>query len=229
MSEFPQRINGRCSCFTRKSCQAICSPRQRRVNLTRATFLYRRGDRAHAAYVVLNDRSRLFSFNTGGKPVPLYVVRSGECVSEAALFADLYCSEAVAEVRSRVRSFPKEALRNTLRDRPKLAAEFMALQAQRFNCLRTSLEIRVLRSARERILQYLQMTNSAGPQNARMDRPPKCLAEDLGLSPESFYRNLTQLIEKGLVVRSQGTLRIAVNGICVPPDADRPPFQVTHW
>jgi CRP-like cAMP-binding protein len=112
----------------------------------------------------------------------------------------------MAEVQSRVRAFPKKALQNTLRERPKLAAEFMALQAERFDWIRSSLELRALRSARERILQYLRMSCSAGPQAVRIDRPLKRIAEDLSLSHETFYRTLAQLVDEGLVRRTKETL-----------------------
>jgi len=195
-------------------------------DLDPGSVLYRRGDRASSVYVVFYGRLKLVSCTTEGKPVPLYVVRSGECVSEAALFADVYCSDVIAEVHSRVRAFPKECLQSALRDRPLLAAEFMALQTRRFNRLRIILEIRVLRSARERVLQYLRMADSSGLQTTRMDRPLKFLAEDLGLTHESFYRTLTQLIDEGLVVRTKGTLRLQERAVSQPAEAEHSPVGV---
>jgi CRP-like cAMP-binding protein len=183
-------------------------------DLAPGELLYRRGDPAQAVYAVLHGLMQLFSCTTEGKQVPLYVARSGECVSEAALFGEVYCSDAMAEVQSRVRAFPKKALQNTLREHPKLAAEFMALQAERFNWIRSSLELRALRSARERILQYLRISSSAGPQAVRVDRPLKRIAEDLSLSPETFYRTLTQLVDEGLVRRTKGTLSLQKRVIC---------------
>jgi len=178
-------------------------------DLAPGEILYYGGDPAGAVYVVLQGRVQLFFYTTEGKQVPLYVARSGECVSEAALFADVYCSDVMAEVQSRVRGFPKEALQNTLRECPHLAAEFMALQAQRFNRMRINLELRALRSARERILQYLQMSSLDGLRAIYIDRPLKHIAEDLGLSHETFYRTLTQLIGEGLVLRTKRTLSLA--------------------
>ncbi len=170
--------------------------------------LYHQGDRAQAVYVVLHGRLQLFSCTAEGKKVALYVVRCGECVSEAALFAELYCSDVVAEVRSRVRAFPKEALQKTLCAHPKLAKEFMALQAQQFNRIRLTLELRALRSARERILQYLRMLSPPGSRAVRLDRPLKSMAEDLNLSHETFYRTLAQLIEEGSILRTKSSLSL---------------------
>jgi CRP-like cAMP-binding protein len=60
--------------------------------------LYHRGDPAVAIFAVERGRVQLLSHTSEGKPVPLYVVRPGECVSEAALFAESYCGNVVAEV-----------------------------------------------------------------------------------------------------------------------------------
>lgn len=175
-------------------------------DLARGETLYRQGEPAQAVFAVEYGRLQLCTSTSDGKQVPLYTVRSGECVAEAALFAQNYCSDVVAEVRSRVRSFPVKTLQDTLRKRPDLAAEFMALQAQRCNTLRISLELRSLRSARCRILQYLQIAASAGSTTITLDRTLKNLADDLGLTHETFYRTLSQLIAEGLVKRTRNTI-----------------------
>ncbi len=178
------------------------------LDLAQGDILYHRGDPAQAVHVVLYGRLKLFTYTTEGKLVPLYVVRSGECVSEAALFADIYCSDVLAEVPSRVCAFPRKELQQALIDHPQFAAEFMESQARKFNKVRVSLELRALRSARERILQFVQSASPQEPKMVRMDRPLKSVAEDLNLSPESFYRTLTQLIEEGSIIRTKGTLRL---------------------
>ncbi len=184
-------------------------------------LLYRRGEPATSVYAVLRGRVQLLSCTTEGKQVPLYVARPGECVSEAALFAEVYCSDVVAEVQSRVRAFPKLVLQQTLRESPKLAAEFMALQTERFNWIRTSLELRALRSARERILQYMRTASASNSNTVRMDRPLKRIAEDLSLSHETFYRTLTQLVDEGVVCRTKASLSLRKVTKCTEREAIR--------
>jgi CRP-like cAMP-binding protein len=165
--------------------------------------LYRRGETATSVYLVEQGRLRLFSFDTEGHSVPLYVVRPGECVSEAALFADTYCGDVRAEVRSRVHCFRKERLLEAFRRNPELSQRYMMEMARRFNSLRVRLELRNLRSARERVLQYLIASAPAGTDSFFIERPLKSIADDLGLAPESFYRTFTQLISEGLITRSK--------------------------
>ncbi len=123
-------------------------------DLARGEVLYFQGDPVEAVFVLLHGRLQLCTSTSDGRQVPLYIVRAGECVSEAAVFAEKYCSDVIAETKSRVRGFEKKALQNTLLKYPALAGEFMSLQATRCNTLRVSLELRSLRSARDRILQF---------------------------------------------------------------------------
>ncbi|MBV9771002.1 MAG: Crp/Fnr family transcriptional regulator [Bryobacterales bacterium] len=177
-------------------------------DLDRGDTLYRQGEPVEAVFAVEYGRLQLCTSTSEGRQVPLYTVRTGECVAEAALFAQNYCSDVVAEIRSRVRSFPINTLRDTLRKRPDLAAEFMALQATRCNTLRISLELRSLRSARSRILRFIEISAPQGSDTVTLDRSLKNVADDLGLTHEVFYRTLKGLIAEGLVKRTKNTLEL---------------------
>ncbi len=84
----------------------------------------------------------------------------------------------------------------------------MSEQAKRCASLRISLELRSLRSARERILQYIQIFALKDSQTLRLDRTLKNVADDLGLTHETFYRTLAQLIEEGIIGRTKDTLSL---------------------
>ncbi|MGI9071840.1 MAG: Crp/Fnr family transcriptional regulator [Bryobacteraceae bacterium] len=169
-------------------------------------MLYHRGDQATAVFAVETGRLQLLSYSSDGKPVTIYVVRAGECVSEAALFADCYCSDVIAETASRVAVFPKKPLLEALRKHPELSEEFMAMLARRFNAVRVRLELRNLQSARERVLHYLTLAIAPGESTLVLDRPLKYIAEDLGLASESFYRTLSQLAKDGLITRKNRSI-----------------------
>jgi CRP-like cAMP-binding protein len=177
-------------------------------NLTEGERLYHRGDRALAVFAVEKGRLHLLSQSSDGRPVTIYVARAGECVSEAALFSERYCSDVVAEMASRVAVFPKMSLLEVLRKRPELSEEFMAMLAKRFNEVRVRLELRNLQSARERVVQYLTLAVTPGNDEVVLDRPLKYIAEDLGLAPESFYRTLAQLVRDGFITRKGRSILI---------------------
>jgi CRP/FNR family transcriptional regulator, dissimilatory nitrate respiration regulator len=118
-------------------------------NLREGEILYHRGDPAVSVFAVEKGRLQLRSYSGEGKPVTIYVARAGECVSEAALFAHVYCSDVMAETPSRVAVFPREPLLQSLRKHSELSEEFMAMMARRFNSVRIRLELRNMQSARE--------------------------------------------------------------------------------
>lgn len=174
-----------------------------RHNLKQDELLYRHGERAACVYLLEYGRLRMFSVDSEGRSVPLYVVRPGECVSEAALFSEIVCGNVAAEVRSRVRCFQKGPLLEMLGNNPELSLRYMMEMAQRFNDLRVRLELRNLRSARQRVLQYLITSAPVGKCDIIVDRPLKSIADDLGLTPESFYRTLAQLASERVVTRTK--------------------------
>lgn len=178
-------------------------------DLARGDTLYRRGERAEAVFAVVYGRLQLFTSTPEGKKVPLYIVHAGECVSETSLFEEFYSCDVIAETDSRLQLFPKKALEAALRENPTLASEYMLLQARRCVALRRTLELRSLRSARDRIIQYLQTPGTNGGSiQLRLDRPLKNIADDLGLTHESFYRTLARLTEEGVVTRTRDTLSV---------------------
>ena len=186
--------------------QAVVTHRE----LAAGQLLYRRGDPAVSIFAVERGRLQLFSYTSEGRPVPLYGIRAGECVSEAALHADNYCGDVVAEVASRVAVFPKGPLLSVFRDYPALGDEFMRLLTRRFNLLRVRLELRSLQSARERVLQYLLFHANASQGSMALDRPLKSIADDLGLTHECFYRTLAQLAKEGAITRAKGLVHFNI-------------------
>lgn len=177
-------------------------------DLAPGRILYRRGESALRIYLVERGRLCLYSQDLEGHSIPLYVVRPQEFVSEAALFADVYCSDVVAELPSTVRAFPKQTIHEALQKSPSFSEWYMAEIARRFDSLRVRLELRSLRSARARVLQYLMTEASGGEATVSIDRPLKSLAEDVGLAPESFYRALSSLASEGLLSRTGRTITL---------------------
>ena len=175
--------------------------------LNQGERLYSQGDAAESVFCVLSGFLGLLNHTPEGNIVPLYVIGPGEYVSEAALFADRYCSDVVAETPSRVSIYPKEAVLAALDKDPALAREFMVLQSRRFNLLRARLELRSIRSARERVIRYLEIAKLPGSSATLTDRPLKSIAKDIGLTHETLYRTLARLRREGVIPRNGKALR----------------------
>lgn len=172
-------------------------PSESQRRLRRGEALFRQGDPADCLFGVASGRLRLLRHTAEGREVAVATARAGEMLAEAALFADTYHCDAVADVASRVEVYRCDGVRSALRDDPELALRWVAHLARQVQTLRGRLEIRNIRSARERVVAYL----SVAPRAGAGDRPLRELAVDLGLAPEVLYRTLATLEAEGAVVR----------------------------
>src|ERR1700739_3479000 len=116
--------------------------------------LSRQGDPAAAISKVESGRLRLIRRTVDDHLVILHTARRGEFFAEASLFADAYHCDAVAAAPSSVRVYSKEIVMEAMRTNPALAEAFMARLARQLQELRTRMELRNIRSARDRVLQY---------------------------------------------------------------------------
>lgn len=165
--------------------------------LARGEQLFRRGEPARFLFRVLRGRLRLLRVSDDGRPLTLLVAGAGDWLAEAALFAERYHCDAVADLAAEVAVYRKHEAAERLRASPELAWRFMALQAARLQRLRLRLELRNIRPARERVWQYLWLC--ADGERLALNRPLKDMASDIGLSHEAFYRALGELRRTGRI------------------------------
>lgn len=164
--------------------------------------LFQQGDLASAIFEVLSGRLRLVRRTVDDHLVSLHTARPGDLLAEAALFSDVYHCDAVAATASRVRVYPKRILLAALRKRPSLFEAFAARLARQLQALRARLELRSIRSARERLVQYLRLSAGDDGRTVTIDGHLQDLAADLGLSREALYRTLAALEADGEIKRS---------------------------
>ena len=168
--------------------------------------LFHQGDPARAAFAVREGRVRLVRHGEDGRSLTLHVARPGDSFAEAALFSDRYHCDAIADIPSSVAVFPIAALRKALSADPALSDRFMALLAGQVRDLRARLELRNIRSARERVLGWLLLVGAES--GVVLDRPLKQVAGEIGLSHEALYRTLAALERDGLVARDGGRITL---------------------
>src|SRR6266446_5258679 len=140
-------------------------------DLAEGEVLFRQGDRAAAIYKVESGRLRLVRRTLDDHLVILHTARRGEFFAEASLFADAYHCDAVAAAPSRVRVYPKARVTAALRAEPGLAEAFMARLAHQLQDLRARMELRNIRSARERVLQYLRLRAGLSGHGVAIEGP----------------------------------------------------------
>ena len=168
--------------------------------------LFRQEDAASAIFEVEHGRLRLIRHTIDSHKITLHTARAGELLAEAALFADAYHCDAVAAVPSRVRVYPKRQLLMAFRSDPILAERFMAVLAHQIHALRSRLEERNIRSARERVLHHLALAAGTDGRTMRVGGTLMDLATDIGLSHEVLYRTLAALEKDGTIKRTRAEI-----------------------
>jgi CRP-like cAMP-binding protein len=171
-------------------------------SLAKGQVLFRQGDPVIGLFQVIEGRVRLIRHTPDDRLVVLHTASPGELFAEASLFAEAYHCDAVSMGSTRVRVFPKDELRAAFRQKPELAERFTAVLARQVQALRARIQQRGIRSARERVLQWLAL--SAGPDRVfPLNAPLTDLAAELGLTHEALYRTLAALERDGLIGRGK--------------------------
>jgi len=172
--------------------------------------LFNQGDRAVAIYQVDSGRLRLVRRTSDDHLVILHTARRGEFFAEASLFAETYHCDAVAAAPSRVRVYPKAEIIALLRTEPALAEAFMTRLAHQLQELRTRMELRNIRSARERLMQYLRLRaghdDRGRGRTVAIEGQLQDIAAEIGMTREALYRTLAALEADGSIARTQAAI-----------------------
>ena len=170
--------------------------------------LFRQGDNATCIYVVKEGCVRLARCTIEGSSVTMHTAHSGESFAEAALFSEIYHCNANAISPSTILCYPKDQVLGILQTNADKSADYINLLTRQVRSLRTLLELRSVRSAQQRIFQFLLL--HADPQTLEVEVKGtyKDMAHELGLTHESFYRSLAKLEKDGTIQRASSRIKI---------------------
>jgi CRP-like cAMP-binding protein len=180
-------------------------------SLAADAYLFHQGDRTNAVFAIASGIVRLERHTADGHAVVIHRARAGESLAEAALYADVYHCDAVAETPARVIVYPKDAMLALLQTDAVSAASVTAALARHVQGLRTQLELRNLQPAGARVFAYLELLADDNG-NIELDRPLKELASEVGLTHETLYRALAALARTGDIVRDGRRMRLRPPG-----------------
>jgi CRP-like cAMP-binding protein len=173
-----------------------------RRSLARNEVLFRQGDKVDAIYFVEAGRLRLERQTFDGRSLVLGTTSSGKFFVEAALFADNFHCDAVATEPSQVCIYPKAAVLSALRADPANAMSLLSLMAHQVMELRHRLEIMKVRSAKERVMLYLDLNAGPGSRTVHLRSQLQDIAGELGMTREVLYRTLAGLERAGAIERA---------------------------
>src|SRR6185369_7916876 len=117
--------------------------------------LFRLGDKTLGLCEVIAGRIRLARIDRSGREIVVHVAGPGETLAEASLFSPQYHCDAIASTDAIVRIYPKREVLTAFEKNPKAARAFTETLAQQVMSLRTRVEQRNIRSARERVRHFL--------------------------------------------------------------------------
>lgn len=175
--------------------------------LQRGDTLFHQGDSAGQVFSVALGELQLLRYTSDGHAVCLHRAGVGEGFAEASLFFETYHCNGEATKTTVVWCYPRAGVLQRIEHEPRCTRQFYQLLAGQVRHLRLLMELRSLRSAAERILQYLRLQadqyNEVHLSSSLLD-----LASELGLAHETLYRNLSELEKKGLLQRFEGRIRL---------------------
>ena len=164
--------------------------------------LFRLGDKAAGFYEVVSGRVRLVRVDRVGRETVLHVDGPAETLAEASLFSGQYHCDAVASSDATVRVYPKRQVVSVFEKDPKALRTFTAMLAHQVMSLRTRLQQRNIRSARERVRQFLALNIGPDGRSVELHGTLKDLAAEIGLTHEALYRALAALERAGEIKRA---------------------------
>ena len=171
--------------------------------------LFRLGDKTAGLFEIIAGRVRLARVDRAGHEIVLHVAGRGETLAEASLFSPAYHCDAIASTDALVRIYPKPALLAAFDKDPKAAQAFTATLARQVMNLRTRIEQRNIRSARERVRHFLKLNVGVDGRTVALRGTLKDLAAELGLTHEALYRTLAALERSGAIKRTKGKITLA--------------------
>jgi len=176
--------------------------------LDQGEFLFQKRDASTLLYTVLDGCVRMVRFTGEGDAIVMHTARSGDSLAEASLFSEVYHCDAQAMAPSTVACYDKKSILAILRDLPEKSLACIALFARQVRSLRALLEVRSIRSARDRVLHYLLLHADPDTLELTITGSVKDMAYDLTMAHETLYRTLATLEKEGTISRLAGTVKI---------------------
>jgi CRP-like cAMP-binding protein len=170
--------------------------------------LFSQGQEADGIYFIEAGIVRLERRTIDGRLIVVHTGREGQFLAEASLFSDVYHCDATAAAPSAVRFHPKRLLLSLFASEPERFKPFLIALARQVQALRLLLELRNVRTVRERILLYLELNCDANSREYRVTGHLQDLASELGVTREALYRTLALLQRERVISRTGLILRL---------------------
>ena len=160
----------------------------REAEIEAGGLLFQRGDPVERLYLVRSGEIRLSRFDEQGMPAVMQRAGPSAVLAEGSIFSDVYHCDAAALTQARVCPVDMRRLRHALAAEPPLMEALARHLAREVQQVRGRVEILSRRTVRDRLDAWLALNGPALPPRGRL----RSAAEEIGVSPEAFYRELSR-------------------------------------
>lgn len=158
-------------------------------------FLFHRDDDVELVHVICRGTVKLVRYQTDGQMAVLQRVSAGDILAEASVFSQRYHCHAVATSHTETEAYPVAAIQHLLDTDIQFCRGWAVQMSHNLQEARRRAEITSLRTVAERLDAWLTWNESSLPAKGEW----KSIAEEVGVSPEAFYREIAARRQRRLV------------------------------
>ncbi|MFL5298133.1 MAG: Crp/Fnr family transcriptional regulator [Phenylobacterium sp.] len=158
------------------------------VRLAPGQVLFRRGDPVRNLYLVRCGCVQLARVDAAGTPAVMQRAKAGQVLAESSLFSSAYYCDAEALTQSELTRLRKTDVLARMAAEPPLMSALAEHLAREVQHTRVRVEVLAKRTVAERLDAWLVFHEEGLPPAGQW----RGVAEDIGVSPEAFYRELAR-------------------------------------
>lgn len=175
------------------------------VNYPCGERLFLRGEQASSIYLILDGGVKIYRGTPEGKQAVIEILTRGELIAEAAIFLGQgYLTSAEIVSDTRLLEIPSSTLLSLLQDNTDLAMRMLGMLSQRQSELVFHIEQIKVRSAPQRLGEFLLSlcAEKRGPAALILPYNKSNIAASLGMKPESLSRAMSKLKTYGVSIKN---------------------------
>ena len=150
------------------------------------SVLFRQGDNVQFMYVVRSGCVHLVRWGENGSSAVMQRAEAPAALAESSIFSSAYHCDGVCITEAVIARAKVAKVRKALDERPDLLRKLTRHLAREVQKTRSRLELLTRRTVAERLDGWLALNDGALPMRGQW----RGVAEDIGVSPEAFYREL---------------------------------------
>lgn len=150
------------------------------------SVLFRQHDAVRHYYVVRSGCVHLVRWGEDGASAVMQRASDGSVLAESSVFAAAYHCDAVCVSDSSLSRADMDRVRAALETEPVLLRKLAEHLGREVHHMRARVELLARRTVADRLAAWLALNGGALPARGQW----RTVAEDIGVAPESFYREL---------------------------------------